>query len=160
MYLNPNPNPNEKMDTTQLETILAFYGKSSNFYYGVFAIDQLPIIDKFPSCLIINNKPSNHEGQHWVAIYFDKKRKCEFYDSFGKHPDYYGIYEYLKKYSTSIKYNNNKVQSNVSPYCGLYCIFFLIFKLKGKSMDFFKNLYEKNPMKNDKLFTDLIEEYF
>ena len=133
---------------------------SRNSFLGAFARNELPKIYNYPASLILNTEPRNSEGEHWLAIYFDKKRTCEFYDSFGKHPNYYGIYEYLKKYSTSIKYNNRKVQSNVSPYCGLYCIFFLIFKLKGKSMEFFKNLYEKNPMKNDKLFTDLIEEYF
>jgi hypothetical protein len=147
------------MDTIQLQKILEHYAKVKNFYYGVFAADRLPTIDRFPSCLIMNNQKSTQEGQHWVAIFFNKKKHCEFFDSFGKSPAYYGIQKYLKEYSTKTKYNTKIIQSNVSPYCGLYCIFFLIFKLRGRSMDYYVKLFKKNPLKNDIMFSKWIDKY-
>jgi hypothetical protein len=147
------------MNSIQLEKILKFYGQNKKFYYGIYPIDQLPKIEKFPSCLIMNNQTSTQEGQHWVAIYFNKKGKCEFFDSFGESPSYYGITKYLEKYSKSIKFNDKIIQSNLSPYCGLYCVFFLIFKLKGRSMNYFKNLFGKNPNKNDLMFSKWINKY-
>lgn len=151
------------MNTIQLEKILEYYAKKSykkSFFYGIFALDKLPHVQTFPSCLIMNNQTSDNEGEHWVAIYFDKYRRCEFFDSFGKSPKFYGIMPYLKKYSKSIKFNNKKIQSIFSPYCGLYSVFFLFFKLKGKSMNYYKNLFKKDPIKNDIMFSNWLKRYF
>jgi hypothetical protein len=147
------------MNTLQLQKILEFYSNNKKIYFGIFSIDKLPIIDKFPSCLIMNNQTSREEGQHWVAIYFNKRKKCEFFDSFGKSPRFYGIMDYLQKYSTGIKYSKRVVQSNVSPYCGLYCVFFLIFKIKGRSMEYYEMLFKKNPLANDIMFSKWIDRY-
>ena len=46
------------MNTIQLQKILDHVGKNKSFYYGVFSIDKLPIIDSYPSCLIMNNQSS------------------------------------------------------------------------------------------------------
>jgi hypothetical protein len=66
------------MNTIQLQKILDHVGKNKSFYYGVFSIKKLPIIDSYPSCLIMNNQSSLQEGEHWVAIYFNKIGVCEF----------------------------------------------------------------------------------
>lgn len=146
------------MNSLQLEKIFEYYGKNKLFYYGIFPIDKLPVINGLPACLIINNQPSNKEGQHWIAIYFDKNRKCEFFDSFGKSPHFYGVNNYLRNNSKTININRKIIQSNISEYCGLYCIFFLIFKLKGRSMTFYNNLFKKNPIENDKMFSKWINK--
>lgn len=148
------------MNTIQLQKILEDYGKSKNFYYGVFPIDKLPSIEFYPSCLIINNQSSKQEGEHWLAIHFSNRGYCEFFDSFGKSPAFYGVLSYLKRYAKRIKYNKNQIQSNVSPYCGLYSIFFLIFKINGHSLEFYKKQFKKNPMSNDLMFTKWIDKYF
>ena len=147
------------MNTIQLQKILDHVGKNKSFYYGVFSIDKLPIIDSYPSCLIMNNQSSLQEGEHWVAIYFNKIGVCEFFDSFGKSPSFYGIMDYLKKYSKNVKYNKQIIQSNLSSYCGLYCVFFLIFKLKGFSMKYYQSLLKKNPISNDMMFSKWIKKY-
>ena len=127
------------MDSTTLMRILQHY-RNNYFYYGVFPIDKLPAIEQYPSCLIVNN--------------------CEFFDSFGNSPSYYGLSSYLKKYSKRVKYNKGAIQSNVSPYCGLYSVFFLIFKLQGRSMKYYLEQFKKNPLRNDLMFARWIEEYF
>ena len=149
-----------KMNTLQLQKILEYYAKDKSFFYGVFPIDKLPSIESYPSCLIMNNQSSKQKGEHWLSIYFNKHGHCEFFDSFGKSPAFYGVLQYLKKYSTRIVYNRSMIQSNVSEYCGLYCVFFLIFKIKGHSMKFYKNLFKKNPISNDLMFSKWIDKYF
>ena len=98
-----------KMNTIQLQKILEDYGKSKNFYYGVFPIDKLPSIEFYPSCLIINNQSSKQEGEHWLAIHFSNRGYCEFFDSFGKSPAFYGVLSYLKRYA------KNQVQQESNP---------------------------------------------
>lgn len=148
------------MNTLQLEKILENYSKDKEFFYGIYPIDRLPNITRFPSCLIVNNQRSNEEGEHWVAIYFDKKGKCEFFDSFAKSPRFYGLQNYLKSYAHRVKYNKQIIQSNYSEYCGLYCIFYLIFKLNHRSMLYYQKLFKKNPNQNDKMFSRWIKKYF
>lgn len=148
------------MNTLQLEKVLEHYGKNYKFFYGVYAKDKLPLIDKVPAGLIMNNQSSDKEGEHWLAIYFDKRGNCEFFDSFGKSPRFYGIHKYLKSYSHKVIFNRKTIQSNFSEYCGFYCIFFLIFKFKGRSMKYFQKLFKKNPNDNDKMFSKWIDKFF
>lgn len=149
-----------KMNTLQLENIFEKLKINKKFYYGIFPIDRLPIVNKFPTCLIINNQSSYQEGEHWIAIYFDKHKNASFFDSFAKSPSYYGLKSYLKKFSNNVQINKKRIQSNFSNYCGLYCVFFLIYKLKGRSMFYFQNLFKNNPNKNDKMFNKWINRYY
>ena len=79
------------MNTLQINKIIEndFYAKK--YYLGTVAIDQLPQYFKYPSCFIVNNQKSNQPGQHWIAIYFGKNRKAEFFDSFGQNAKYYNL---------------------------------------------------------------------
>ena len=46
------------------------------------------VIDRFPCGFVANTDPSDEPGAHWVAFYFQSERKGEFFDSYGKPPDY------------------------------------------------------------------------
>lgn len=137
------------MNTIQLNKILKIDKKTKNKFIGTFPIDLLPKNIKYPSCMIINNQPSNQEGEHWVAVYFNKNKTCDFFDSFGNSPKFYKINKYLNRYSKRVYSNKIKIQSNYSLYCGIYCILFLLFKCRGFSMKKFTNFF-KNPNYNDK----------
>ncbi len=137
-----------KMNTVQLNKILKIDKIAKKKFIGTYPIDLLPDKIKYPSCMIINNKPSNEEGEHWVAVYFNKNKTCDFFDSFGNSPKYFKLYKYLKKYANKIYFNKKKVQSDGSLYCGVYCILFLLFKCRGFGMKNFLN-YFKNPIFND-----------
>jgi len=57
---------------------------SQDIFNGVFSADNLPTN---PHLLVCNTDPSHKEGQHWIAIYVDKQRRCgEYFDSFGRRP--------------------------------------------------------------------------
>ena len=59
-------------------------------YGGVWALDQLPkFIDPLPRIYVINTQEStNTHSGHWVCI-FSEGGQFDFFDSYGKNPDFY-----------------------------------------------------------------------
>ena len=113
---------------------------------------------KYPSGLILNNQKSNEPGEHWIAIYFDKPKKCEFFDSFGNISNYYNLQNYLKKVSKGHKtFNKKKLKSDYS-FCGYYCILFLLFKARCFSLKKFLS-YFMDSHSNDILLKNLIKKF-
>ena len=74
---------------------------------------------------VINMANSNQVGTHWVAFYIEKvngKPKACYFDSFGA-PAPIAVDNFLKPcYPYAI--NNKDIQSVLSGYCGIYCIYF------------------------------------
>ena len=85
---------------------------------GVFSIDTFP---EHPRLLVCNTDPSNEPRRHWVAISV-RDGRGEFFDSFGRAPN--GIFErYLNRHCLYWTYNDRRLQSIVSKFCGHYCIY-------------------------------------
>jgi hypothetical protein len=145
------------MNNIQINAILKKDKKSKKCYLGTFPIDKLPKIFKYPTCFIINNQKSTEIGEHWLAVYFDSKKHCYFFDSFGMHPTFYNLTNYLKKKSIKINYNKLQLQSIFTEYCGYYCIIFLILKARKYSFNFILSQF-KDPDSNDNLIKNLIEK--
>ena len=114
----------------------------------VLARDELPNKVIYPSCLIINTKPRSHQGEHWLAMYFDKNGHADFFDSYGQHPDKYGLKSFLETTSKDWSYNNKRIQG-FSTYCGHYCLMYLFFRIRDKSNIFF-SIFNNNFLNNDK----------
>ena len=132
---------------------------TKKIYLGTFPIDKLPTKIKYPSGFILNNQKSTEIGEHWIAFYFDKQKKCEFFDSFGNSPNYYNLGNYLKKVSNGYKsFNKKKLQSDNSSFCGYYCILFLLFKARCFSLKKFLS-YFKDSNSNDLLLKNLIKKF-
>ena len=66
------------MNTVQINQIMKKDEFTRKIYLGTLPIDKLPKKIKYPSCLVINNQKSNQPGEHWIAIYFDKKKELNF----------------------------------------------------------------------------------
>ena len=147
------------MNTIQINKVLKSEVKTKKIYLGTFSVDQLPKKIIYPSCLIVNNQNSYESGEHWLAIFFHKNKVAEFFDSFGNSPCYYNLGNYLDSHSKRFTFNKTPLQSFTSLYCGLYCIFYLILKAKGRSLNYIINLF-KTPYQNDKLFKSLIKKYY
>ena len=60
------------MNTLQIEHLLKKDLKSKAIFKKVCALDQLEK-PTFPSAYVINSDPSSEPGEHWVAVYFDKR---------------------------------------------------------------------------------------
>lgn len=128
-------------------------------FTGVFASDKLPKITHYPISCVINTDPSSLPGQHWIAFYIDNKKMCSFFDSYGKKPSFYGIDQYLKYFSNNIEFNNSQLQGLDSSSCGYYCIYFVILKSRGLTLENITSVFSnKNFRFNDILIEKLIKE--
>lgn len=143
------------MNSVQLEIILKKHPKTSTKFIGVYARDELPVLRKFPCCFILNTAKRTHEGKHWLAFYFDTKKRCYFFDSYGNKPDFFNLENYIKKLTNKVIYNKKIIQSWSSQNCGFYCVIFLILKSSNYSMktitNQFSDICEENDEKINKL---------
>ena len=79
------------MNTAQVAYALEHDPKTSKKFCGVFPIDKLPqTIDRYPCGLIVNTDPSTKPGMHWVAVFLTSPQNGEWFDSYGKPPEFYG----------------------------------------------------------------------
>ena len=130
---------------------------ANRYFGGVFPFNVLPRIICYPVAIVINTHPSNKEGEHWLAMYFDKTRFCEFFDSFGFGPDYYDLDGYVKTFSTNYAFNKTQLQSLDSDTCGYYCLNFILLKCRGFSLQEIISSFDKNDFKkNDTLIRNII----
>lgn len=125
--------PYHELNTKQLNKILTTDKCTQNIFLGIYSIDNLPKVNKYPSCLIFNTDPHDKPGQHWIAVIFYNTKKCEFYDPLGFPPNFYGIDDYFGNYSKLI-YNKVQVQPFSSRKCGYYCFVFLLSRCRNKNI--------------------------
>ena len=137
------------MNNIQIENILTQDKFSKKHFIGVFSRDNLPSKVIIPSTLIFNSDISSGPGEHWLALNYTKNGNCEFFDSLGLGPHFYGIDKYLKDTSKICKINKNAIQSLNSSYCGFYSIFFVLVRSRNYSYKTFLNSFGKNTKKND-----------
>jgi len=120
------------MNSLELERIINCDNLLKKTFLGIFAADQLVFkVAKKPCCLIANTDPSNMPGQHWVAIYFDAHGKAEYFDSYGQQPsDAFVLF--MKKNAMRMNVNEKRLQSNDTFVCGMYCVYFLFYRVRSR----------------------------
>lgn len=146
-----------ELSTKQLIDILHQDQHARNHFIGVFPRDRLPIHIPYPSSFIINTHTSKQPGEHWLALYYDKDRNVDFFDSYGHSPKFFNLESYLDKTSTRIKFNSKQLQSFSSKLCGYYCILFILYRSRGFSIEFFVEKFSKNELINDFILLNLIK---
>jgi len=80
----------------------------------------------YPSAYVINSDPSSKPGEHWIAVYFDKNIKAEYFDSYGLSPDMLDFTDFMNANSISWVYNKKTLQSLFYKYVELLCVFYFI----------------------------------
>lgn len=151
------------MNTTQIAHALEQDPIASKKFCGVFPSDLLPeSIERYPCGFVANTDPSSQPGKHWVAFYFPSEQKGEFFDSYGKAPDYYDISfrNYLGQQSYEWDFNRRKLQSVWSDVCGQYCMFYLSYRTRGHSMNKIVNMFDNNTMSNDNKVFSFVNRHF
>jgi len=144
------------MNTQDIMIAIQKDSYANRHFIGVFARDQLPKKIKYPSSFIFNTDTSDKPGNHWLAIYYNKQKHVTFFDSFGQKPSYYNMYNYLKKTSKKIIYNNLCLQNLNSYYCGKYCIYFLMLSSRNFKLISIQKLFSKqDTLFNDKLIKNI-----
>lgn len=144
------------MNSLNIQQNLSGDAYSSVHFCGVLARDQLPQIVKWPSSYVINTDKSSEPGEHWLAFYYDKNGKCEFFDPLGFSPKYYNLEDFLKSSSKIYYYNTQQLQGLFSEYCGYYCTLFILIKSRNFNLNYFLKLFTKNTTTNDLIMKNLI----
>jgi hypothetical protein len=119
-------------------------------FRGVFSLDQLPSLNKYPAGIIVNTDPSNKPGEHWVAIYIDKKGVGFYFDSFGMKPLQKSIVLFMQaNCPNGWDYNNVTFQSANALSCGAYCVTFIKVMCSGKTAKYFIHMFSRKTNLND-----------
>lgn len=147
------------MYTDKIESYIKRDRFAKMHFLGVFARDKLPEINHYPVSVVINTDPSYLPGQHWVAFYIDKNKKCSFFDSFGQKPSYYGLEKYLKINCRKLNFNKKQLQGRSSYTCGYYCVYFVVLMSRGLCLEKIINVFsEKYFSFNDFMIQKLIKD--
>ena len=115
------------------------YYENEPRFNGIYSRDKLPNIKD--GAYAINLDDYSDIGTHWVALYINKS-DVTYFDSFG-------VERISKEIKTFI--NNNNIKTNIfriqaydSIMFGYFCIGFIDFMLKGKTLTKYTNLFLPN----------------
>jgi hypothetical protein len=120
---------------------------TKRIYCGTFPCDKLKQF-KLPigACgMIVNFDPSYKPGSHWIALFFDRNRNVEYFDTYSRdirtNSDIYSfIQRWGKKRVRFLK--GDSIQHDDSSVCGHYSILFLLCRAKKISFQYFVNTFK------------------
>jgi hypothetical protein len=138
------------LDTTDINLVLQQYedkynGESFKFL-GALPCDFFTQVDMNYSDLttyqrvgiVFNLDKHNQRGSHWVAFFIDNTAKTlEYFDSLGDAPNGY-IKRFIKTLRSQKKFSdynilvNRMVHQRQNSECGVYSIYYIIQRLRGK----------------------------
>ena len=55
---------------------------AERFFKGVYARDQIKLVS-YPSAYVIISDLSRRRGKHWIAVFFERSRNGQYFDSSG-----------------------------------------------------------------------------
>ena len=125
------------------------YYQNKPRFNGVFSRDNLPKIKDGGNK--INLDECSHIGTHWVALHVNNNND----DNFGAEH----IPEEIKTFinNKNIKTSIFRIQAYDSVMCGYFCIGFIDFMFKGKTLTKYTNLFSPYDFKNN---DNIILSYF
>ena len=131
---------------------MKYYENESRFN-GAYSRDNLP--NKIKDGAYVTNLDEHSDiGTRWVALYM-KNNDITYFDSFGVEHIPKEIKAFIK--NKNIKTNIFRIQAYDSIMCGYFCIRFIDFMFKGKSLTEFTNIFSPNDFKKN---DDTILNYF
>ena len=119
--------------------MMKYYENESRFN-SVYSRDNLPNKIK-DGAYVINLDEYSDIGTHWIALYV-KNNDITYFDSFGVVHIPKEIEAFIK--NKSIKTNIFRIQAYDSIMCEYFCIGFINFIFKGKSLTKYTNLFSPN----------------
>ena len=127
--------------------ISEYYANEPRFN-GVYSGNNLLKTIKKGAC-VINLDEYENTGTHWVSL-FVKPKYTVYFDSFGVDHIPKEINKFIG--NSDIKSNIYKIQSYDSIMCGYFCIKFISYMLKGKTLLDYTNSFSPNDFKkNDRI---------
>ena len=121
-------------------------------YRNTYNKDTLTNKPKANESLVIKEEDYfDDDGTHWVAIYSDPKtRDVEHFDSLGMRPSE-AVYRYIQTTGKGIVNNSSILQDINSVLCGYYCLYFIVHRWQGRSMqDILLDFTQMPSLKNER----------
>ena len=138
------------MNATQIERVLS---SCKPLFRGVYSCDNLPRDGR--GLMVVNTDPSDRPGEHWIAIYIDAGgQRGEYFDSLGREP-YATFRDYMNRHCEYWTFNDKRLQSIASRFCGHYCIYYC--KLRCRNIDMRRIV---SRFSNDTGFNDVLVHGF
>ena len=131
------------------------YYKNESRFNGVYSRNNLPKIIK-KGAYVINLYEYANIGTHWIAL-FVKSKYTVYFDSF----DVADIPKEIKKFigNKDITANIFRLQAYDSIMSGYFCIKFINYMFKGKTLIEYANLFSPNDFKkNDKIIKGIFQK--
>ena len=125
--------------------------KNEPKFNGVYSRDNLSTIKD--GAYVINLDEYFDIGTHWVALWVNNN--VTYFDSFGVEHIPKEIIKFIE--NRNIKTNIFRIQAYDSIMCGYFCIGFIDFMFKGKSLSDYTNLFLPNDFKKN---DDTVLKYF
>lgn len=147
------------MNGLEIQNILLNDEDIVKLYCGVKAANEMDTISNKIKCLyIVNTQPRYFPGLHWVVIYCNNTL-CEFFDSFGNPPSFYGTFfnDFVNKYDICL-YSKMKVQQFGSDSCGLFCIYFCYYKSRGYTYNEIMKQFSNDKDVNEFIVKQLVDK--
>ena len=142
--------------------ISEYYANKPRFN-GVYSRNNLPNEIK-KGAYVINLDESKNTGTHWVSL-FVKTNEAIYLDSFGIEHIPKEINKFINSDTTNlsslkrIKSNIFRIQAYDSIMCGYFCIEFINYMLKGKTLLDYTNLFSPNDFKkNDQVIKRIFKK--
>ena len=137
------------------------YCENESRFIGVYSRDNLPNKIK-DGVYVINLDEYSDIGTHWIALYVENN-DITYFDSFGVEHIPKEIINFTSRSLSSALQNKNiktnifRIQAYDSIMCGYFCIGFIDFMFKRKTLTEYTNLFSPNDFKRN---DDTILNYF
>ena len=142
--MTPHPLTNFEIET---------YYQNEPRFNEVYCRDNLP--DKIKDgAYVVNLDEYSDIGTHWIALYVNNKTVA-YFDSFGTEHIPKEIKKFISK--KNIIANIFRIQAYDSVMCGYFCIGFIDFMLKGKSLTDYTSLFSPNNFKKKRINFKMVE---
>ena len=127
----------------------------------VCAADELLLFVSYkPTFIVVNNKSSHHEGEHWLAMYFPSVGRPEFFDSLGRGVKYYhtSFENLLVRNGPNYIENKYRLQNYNTNTCGMYCVYFGVRRCNGVSFENILNKFYKERLIQNEYVIEMFYE--
>ena len=120
-------------------------------FHGVFSIDQLPFaVPHYPYFMVVNTQSHNLPGEHWIAVFIDKDKRGEVFDSLAL-PIAQPLIRWLNRFSRTFTTSHLMYQHPLSSKCGAFVLFYILHRLHdAKCM---RNFFTTTPTMNEHYIT-------
>lgn len=128
-------------------------------FVGVYPCDIKPKIKRRHTfSVIFNTDPHFKEGDHFVAIFCDK-RNIFYFDSYGEECNNQYIRDFVNEHKLGRHYSHNErtIQSDTSIFCGFFCLSFILAQMKNISLTRYQEIFNPTNLNiNDQIVINLI----